>query len=81
MKPDALFSFWTADTAAECLDGLPAETSAFLWNDIVPRMGAKVWREEPTYEKPLAKYWRLIPLEHKRALNAAARRHSGMEAR
>lgn len=78
IKPDALFTFWSADEAAECLDGLPTETSSFLWREIVPRMGAKVFREEPTYEKPLADYWRFIPTGHRRALNEAAQCHAGM---
>ena len=51
IKPDALFTFWSAGEAAECLDGLPTETSSFLWREIVPRMGAKVFSRRTNIRK------------------------------
>jgi hypothetical protein len=79
-SPDHLFDYTRADEAAECLD-LPPAIVTYLWNHIVPLQGPHIsdpdhadFREEPTYEYPLRKYWRHLPEEYKRQLNAAARK-------
>lgn len=84
-RPDALFTFWSADTVAECLDGVPAEISAFLWNEIVPLQPSRETPDgEPRWETPdgkshntnLAKHWKKIPLAYRRTLNEAADKHA-----
>jgi hypothetical protein len=72
-KPNDLFNYWRADEAAACLE-LPDETYSFLWNEIVPRQGKKEFHENPVHEeKNLARYWKLVPEEHRVILNKAAK--------
>ena len=71
-KPNDLFNYWRADEAAECLE-LPDETYSFLWIEIVPRQGKKEFHEDRVHEeKNLARYWKLVPEEHRVILNKAA---------
>jgi hypothetical protein len=80
-RPDPTFDFMRADEAAECLD-IPSVISTFLWNHIVPLQRPYIsdpdhpqFEEEPTYHSPLRKYWRHLPEEYRRQLNAAAIRN------
>jgi hypothetical protein len=81
VRPHPLFDIWTADEAAECLEGLPNVVQDFLWNNIVPLQPSKYDQfGEPRYEEPvpglnsLRKFWSKLPQEYQRQLNKAAER-------
>jgi len=82
ISPHPLFDIWTADEAAECLDGLPNSVQEYLWNHIVPLMPSLYLPDgEARYEEPvhglnsLRKFWSRLPKEYQRQLNAAAIRN------
>jgi hypothetical protein len=78
IKPHGLFTVWSPDTVAECLEGI-GNTDLYLkiWNEIVP-----LYANQPRSEVPddfdrrcLKKYWSKFTDDEKRTLNAAAERH------
>ena len=76
IKPNGLFTVWTADQVAECLDGVPMELYRKLWNEIVPLqdgpnpniedMGPEVG------DDTLSAFWDKLTNEEQATLNRAA---------
>ena len=79
LKPNQLFSYWTADTVAECLEIGGAQSPLYLklWNEIVPQHEPRLegdFSENDTIpaNNNLAAHWGKFTHYEQIKLNAAA---------
>lgn len=72
--PHALFTVWSPDECAECLDGVSAALSSRIWRDIVPLYDGKPRSEVPDdfSSRSVYKFWHLFTEPERLELNAAA---------
>ena len=78
LKPHPTLSHFSADTIAECWDGVSIELQSFLWNTIVPLYPTltQADREDgmtiDMQGNNVSDHWKLIPTKFKEELNALA---------
>lgn len=76
-RPHPLFSVWSPDQVAECLEGVPQELYGKIWNEIVPLYANQPHSEVPDdfSRRCLKKYWTKFTLKEQIALNILAVKH------
>lgn len=78
IRPHGLFTVWSPDQVAECIDGIPQELYVRLW-DIVPEYDDKPRSEVPDdfEERCLARWWDRFTEGEQLLLNDLATRDEG----
>lgn len=74
IKPHALFTVWTTDETAECLDGVSDALCQRLWS-LVPEKCEFAETPDVRFDRALAKVWRRLSAEDQTELNRLAEAH------
>jgi len=79
IKPHSLFSVWSPDEVAECLNGIGnSPLYSKIWNEIVPLYKGKPRSDVPDDfdRRCLKKYWSKFTNEEKLRLNECAEKQN-----
>jgi hypothetical protein len=73
-RPHFMFTSWSPDEVAECMDGVDGELYAKLWS-LVPLLPERGETPDTQFERGLAKFWDHLDDDEKIQLNEIAMRY------
>lgn len=79
IKPHALFTVWTTDETAECLEGVSDALCQRLWS-LVPKKCEFAETPDVRFDRALAKVWHRLSADDRAELNRLAEAHEAHEA-
>jgi hypothetical protein len=74
-RAHGLFSVWTPDQVAECLDGVPLDLSGKLWEYVRKKPRNNETPELYESDSLARRGWRFLTEEERKILNACAEVH------